>query len=202
MKMAWLLGWAVPVAWFAPLVREHFPHDEHVYFQAGPDAVERLQAAGPFDRVIGYSLGAHLLLAAVARGIRFENVALLAPIFAFPREDNLGGKVARTQVRLLKRWLRQDQPAALADFYSRAGLDASEALTPKNESENLLWGLERLECDRVDPTIPTGWKAWCGADDALLDAAQLAAIAPEIKIVPQATHHPAVLLRAMAEETR
>ena len=202
MKMGWLLGWAVPEAWFAPLVRENFPRDEHVFFPAGPEVVARLHAAGPFDHVVGHSLGAHLLLAANARGNRIDRVSLLAPIFSFPVEENLGGRVARTQVRHLTRWLRRDPAAALADFYLRAGLDVPAATAPIDETENLLWGLERLECDRVAPSLPAGWRAWVGADDPMLNAARLATIVPDIMIVPQATHHPIGLLRALAEAMR
>lgn len=200
MTMAWVLGWAVPEAWFAPLAREVFPRAQHTFFPAAPDATTRLIAAGPFAWTAGYSLGAQLLLAAAARGAAFGRVALLAPIFAFPLEEKLGGRIARTQVRHLARWVRRDAPAALADFYQRAALDVPAEFAPCDESENLTWGLERLAHDRVEPPLPVGWRAWCGRDDPLLDADQLAALVLQTRIVPQATHHPRELLRAMAEE--
>ena len=200
--MGWLMGWAVPEAWFAPLVRRYFSDETHVFVPAGPEAIAQLQAAGPLDRVVGYSLGSQLLLAAAASGASLGRVDLLVPIFAFPREEELGGRVARTQVRLLMRWLRSDPAAALADFYKRAGLDIAPAQAPVNELANLQWGLEQLESRRVEPPLPAGWRAWAGGADALLDAARLVAVAPEIVIVPQATHHPAELLRALAEVKR
>ena len=199
MKMGWLLGWAIPEKWFAPLATAAFPDVVHRYFPATPDAVTQLQAAGPFDRVVGYSLGSLLLLQAAARGVACGEVTLLAPVFAFPREENLGGKIARAHVRQLSRWLRRDAGAALNDFYQRAGLDISPEPRASDAIENLLWGLERLEQDRAVPHLPAGWRAWCGADDALLDAPQLAGSVSGVAIVAGGTHHPAGLLRAMAE---
>ncbi len=201
MKIGWLMGWAVPAAWFAPLARQALPDAEHTLVAAGPDALAQLEKAGPFDWVAGYSLGSLLLLREAARADRLGRVVLLAPIFAFPREAELGGRVAQTQVRQLFRWLRRDARAALADFYERAGLDVPQEDAPATATDDLWWGLERLENDRAEPFIPPGWRAWCGANDPLLDAARLHALAPAVQIVARATHHPAALLRAFAEET-
>ncbi|HEX3728659.1 MAG TPA: hypothetical protein VHV47_02565, partial [Opitutaceae bacterium] len=119
-------------------------------------------------------------------------------ILAFPREEKLGGKISRTQVRHLERWLRREPLAAVADFYERAALH----IPPSDHSslpEHLLWGLERLEQDRVEPPLPAEWSAWCGEEDPLLDAARLAALDPAIRIVSRAGHHPRALLQAWAE---
>jgi len=58
-----------------------------------------------------------------------------------------------------------------------------------------------LEQERGSPSLPRGWCGWCGAGDPLLDADRLHALAPEVRVVPGGTHHPAELLRAWAEET-
>lgn len=200
MRMGWLLGWAVPEAWFAPFVYREFRDAEHSFVPAGPDALTRLDAVRQTcDWIVGYSLGAHLLLAAAAEGIVFGRVTLLAPIFAFSREEELGGCVSRTQVRQLTRWLRRDRAAALADFYRRAGLDAPTHLELCTSTEDLTWGLDRLEKGRVTPPAPPHWQLWCGTDDPLLDAARLHELAPATRLV-KGTHHPAALLRAMAED--
>jgi len=34
MKIGWLMGWAVPEAWFAPLARQALPEAEHVFVAA------------------------------------------------------------------------------------------------------------------------------------------------------------------------
>jgi hypothetical protein len=200
MKIGWLLGWAAPPAWFAPLACGLFPHAEHTFVAAEPDALARLEKGRPFDWVVGYSLGSLLLLKAAAVADGLGRVALLAPIFAFPREAELGGRVARAQVRQLSRWLGRNAPAALADFYARSGLDVPPDCAPASATDPLLWGLEQLEKDRVEPPLPPGWHAWCGANDALLDAARLNSLSPSVRIVAGATHHPAALICAFAEE--
>jgi hypothetical protein len=198
MKMGWLLGWAIPESWFAEQVRAAFPAGEHHFFAAAPGALAQMAAAGPFDWVAGYSLGALILLLEADRAAALGQVALLAPIWAFPAEDKLGGRVARAQVRALAQWLRRDEAAAIADFYDRAGLEIPAGTTLAVPREHLLWGLTGLEKLRVDGGLPAGWRAWCGADDALIDAPQLQARVPELSLVPQATHEPARLLAAFA----
>ncbi len=252
-KMGWVLGWAVPETWFAPLARVAFPDAEHVFVASSPTALAQLEAvsgmgilpmsdgraqthgrdaratsgprARPFDWVVGYSLGSLLLLSDATRAERLGRVALLAPIFAFPREKNAGGRVALAQIRQLVRWLRRDPPEALADFYRRAGLDVPEvgrvilnapvALGSFDNAESqrrvkdnppylgdlaeLAWGLEQLEKTAVEPALPSGWRAWCGENDLLLDVVRLREIAPEIVSVPGGGHHAAALLRTFAE---
>ncbi|HSY54342.1 MAG TPA: methyltransferase domain-containing protein [Opitutaceae bacterium] len=200
MKIGWLMGWAVPETWFAPLVRQALPEAEHVFVAAEPDALAQLEKDGPFDWVVGYSLGSLLLLREAARASRLGRLALLAPIFAFPHEAELGGRVARAQVKRLSRWLRHDARAALADFYARAGLDVPPEYAPAAATDTLLWGLERLENDCAEAPLPANWRAWCGANDALLDATRLREIAPSVQIVAGAAHHPAALVRAFAKE--
>ena len=195
-----MLGWAVPEAWFGPMAREAFPRAEHVFIAAAPAALDQLEKGGAFDWTVGYSLGSLLLLGHAAK-LSGRRVALLAPIFAFPSEENLGGRISRTQVRRLAGWLKREPLAALADFYERAVLHVPPGLTP-GTPENLLWGLERLEMNRVEPPLPPGWKAWCGAEDSLLDAGRLRALDPAVEIVPQGTHHPRLLIRALAEEAK
>src|SRR5947209_10913114 len=177
MKMAWLLGWAIPVEWFSPLVRKIFPNDEHCFVLPQPDAIAQLERESSYDWVVGYSLGSHLLLMEPDRVSRLGRIALLAPIFAFAQEENLGGRVTRTQLKYLSRRLRHDRAGALKDFYMRAGLDLSPDVLVSSTLDQLLWGLEALGSARIEPPLPSGWMAWCGANDLLLDAARLSSIA-------------------------
>ena len=162
--------------------------------------MDQLQAAGPFDWTVGYSLGS-LLLLLEAPGERFigRRVALLAPIFGFASEDVAWARrVPRAQVRQLFPLAQAQEPlAALADFYGRAVLHVPPDL-PGGAPEILLWGLGQLEKYRVAPPLPPGWLAWCGSDDALLDAARLHALDPAVTIVPGGTHHPHELIEAFA----
>jgi hypothetical protein len=200
MTIGWLLGWAVPETWFEAQARAVFPGAAHRCFPASPQGLARLAAQAPFDWVAGYSLGALLLLGDPARANRCGRVALLAPIFAFAREAGLGGRVARAQVRLLARQLARDARGPVEDFYARAGLDVPADAVAGLLHDELLWGLARLEGDAVSPTLPPGWRAWCGAADPLLDAALLHGLEPAVAVVPGATHHPGELLRAFAAE--
>ena len=198
-RMAWILGWALPETWFASLVRDAFPQAQHTYIASSPRTWHEVAAAGQLDWMTGYSLGAHLLLREGLGHPASTRVALLAPIFAFAREEDAGGRIAGAQVQYLARWLRRDRPAALADFYQRAGLELRPEQIADVTLEDLAWGLSQLAHERARPRVPPNWRAWCGADDPLLDAAKLHALAPGVDVVPGATHHPRALLRAMAK---
>jgi hypothetical protein len=199
MKIGWVMGWAVPEAWFAPIARKGWPRAEHWFFAPTPETFARLEAAGPFDGVVGYSLGSLLLLTAAARLPTSTRVSLLAPIFAFPSEADLGGRASLTQVRQLARWSRFSPEAALRDFYARAGLDIPPSLAPVDVAADLQWGLQQLAERRIDPPLPDGWTAWCGANDPLLDAARLNALDGRVAVVEGATHHPAMLIEAFVQ---
>ena len=203
MKIAWVLGWAVPPAWFAPLVQAALPDAKHHFFSAAPDWLDSLCAGGSWDAVAGYSLGTLLLLQEAEAVARLTpQVALLAPVLAFAQEESLGGKVPRTQVRYLARWLRREPAAALADFYARAGLVGCEASELTVSAEALQWGLEKLAQDRCAAPWPQGWTGFVGSADALLDAATLSRLQPAIVLVEGASHHPAALLTAWARVGR
>jgi hypothetical protein len=194
------MGWAVPQSWFAGQVRAVLPEAVHVFFEPTESAVAALETQGPFECVVGYSLGSHLLLAEAARVTRLgAKVVLLAPFIAFPAEEGMGGRVARTQVRYLARWVRRERDAALADFYAKSGLDVSAEMAFDILEETLVEGLMRLELGRVEKPITTGWRMFVGDKDGLLDAEVLAQTFPTIVVVSGATHHPAALLRAWKE---
>lgn len=204
MRIAWISGWAVPPAWLQAIVREHLPQASHVIERPTQGAAERLARQGPFEWVAGYSLGAQLLLAdpETASGLG-ESIVLFAPILAFPAEAQQGGRVARAQVQYLRRWLRRARPAALTDFYQRAGLDRPvPAHDEAGTDEELQWGLERLETASCPAPGADTWKAYCGDQDALLETRQLAQRWPSLITVPGATHHPDRLVAAFAREVR
>ncbi|MBC8041395.1 MAG: hypothetical protein H7Y06_12690 [Opitutaceae bacterium] len=198
-RIAWILGWAVPEAWFAPLARAEFPQAEHRFFAASPTWLAQVCAEGPWDVIAGYSLGTLLMLKeAGAVGRLAPQVVLFAPIFAFSQEQALGGRVPLVQVKYLARSLKTDRAAVLADFYTQAGLTGCAA-DDETPAGLLQWGLERLSGDRVEPVLPVGWSAFAGAQDALLDAAELKRLEPRIVIIGGATHHPVAIMRAWRE---
>jgi hypothetical protein len=199
MNVTWILGWAIPVAWFDPLARTAFPTAEHRFITATPNTAAELAALGDADLLMGYSLGAQLLLGDVARCRARMGIGLLAPIFAFPAERGLGGRVSATQVSYLARWVRRDPLAALQDFYRRAGLDVPPELAPTQDRDALAWGLDQLLHGNVAAKLPPGAIAVAGSEDPLLDAAKLHAIEARVEVVPGGTHHPRTLLPALAQ---
>jgi hypothetical protein len=194
MRVAWILGWAVPETWFAPLACAAWPQAEHRFFAASPNWLAQVCAEGPWDVIAGYSLGTLLMLKEAGAVSRLAPRAVLfAPIFAFTQEQALGGRLPLTRVKLIVRRLKTDREATLADFYVQAGLAGCSA--DEAPSGLLQWGLERLIEDRVEPPLPAGWQAYVGDDDGFLDAEELHRIAPAIVRVAGCTHHPEVLIR-------
>ena len=146
MRIGWLMGWAIPETWFGAMAREAFPGAEHLFVAPAADALQVIESQSPFDWVVGYSLGSLLMLREAPRVERLGRVALLAPLFAFPREEGLGGRIARAEVRALARRLNQDRAQALGGFYRRAGLAGGA-------------GLE----ERTTGVVPSGGLAQSGA---------------------------------------
>jgi len=156
---------------------------------------------GSANRVVGYSLGAWLLLEAAAQqNFSFENVTLYAPFLAFPREVGKGGRIATTQIKFLRRWLKKNPAEAIADFYVRAGISfvSPSAETLPSSLDELDAGLkilaeEKLECV---PVCAKNWKIFLGENDALLDAHAVAKTFSEnpVHVVPAGTHDLRTLL--------
>src|SRR5215212_9520043 len=101
MKIAWILGWAIPASWFRRFAEEALPAAEHEFVAATPGWESALGQFGNVEWIIGYSLGAHLLIGAVGRpladasqrdrrpradALRSPGIALLAPFLSFPAE--------------------------------------------------------------------------------------------------------------------
>ena len=198
MTWLWIGGWGVPPEWMEKQAAAVFPGINHHVVPPDPAGRWREERSS-YDRVIGYSLGAFLLLEAEQESPCDRPVALLAPFFAFRAESDLGGKVPLTRLRYLQRWFRREPEAALHDFYRRAGLsELGESGHLPYPLETLFAGLDSLREGRLPPRIPAGALAFAGEDDALLDASRMRALCPEIRVLADAGHHPAPLMRALA----
>ncbi|GBL24542.1 hypothetical protein EMGBS6_13270 [Opitutia bacterium] len=127
MKIGWIGGWGVSLEEMKAIAVAHAPDAEHLIYPPVMGAAENLSGC---DAVIAWSLGAHLVLEAGARGVQFPSkVLLFAPFTSFCSEHGKCGKHSETQVKWLRRWIDTDALAALADFRKRAGL-APLAATP------------------------------------------------------------------------
>lgn len=203
MNCLWISGWAVPPAWLAEQARACWPGDTHAAV-APHDSTDALANAS-FDALGAYSLGTLCLLRHAHLIPANLPVFLLAPIFAFPAEANLGGKIPRAQLRAQRRHLRRDAPAALLEFAQLSGLAALNIPTPPDEFSPahlaaLDTGLGWLDDWSAQPPPPAHWRGWVGEADALLGASRLRALWPAIRVVPGAGHAPAPLLQAARME--
>ena len=218
-RWIWIGGWGLPPKWLREKAQQALPAANHTVVAPTRDILDSIDWT-QFDRAGGYSYGAFLLLQQ-ARTIPLP-VLLLAPFFAFAAEAGLGGKTERTRIRYLARWLKRNPPAALADFYTRAGLHSpippvpqsqtspvsqSEIQNPKSKiplpfpnlpysADDLAWGLDQLALAEVPPPLPIHWIGLIGEQDSLLDARTLARTEPRLQVVPGAGHEPTPLLAA------
>jgi len=195
MIVGWLGGWGVSPAELRPHAEAHAPAARHVLLAPVAGAAE---AAADCDVVVAWSLGARRFLELAARGGRPfpARVLLLAPFTSFCSEDGACGKASRTQVRWLRRQLRQDPLAALADFRSRAGLPPTPLPDELPYALDLMEeGLDRLEEPAPAGLIvfarqglPEGWEAYVGDRDPLLKAEGVADALKGCAIVEGAGH--------------
>lgn len=205
-RITWITGWGIPLDWLRPSAEALLPDAVHLFL---PPTRQAAQDAASADCVVGWSLGALRLIEAFSEGVVFGGrVVLLAPFLAFCAEHNLGGRCSLAQVKWLRRWVERDTPAALTDFYHRANLSGVEAAKAPGKPE-LLEGLDRLAMDATP--VMRRWASggtnenmsvFVGADDSLLDAAQVARTIPNCRIVPGAGHSAVELVRAHLEVFR
>lgn len=195
MIVGWLGGWGISPAELRPYAEAHAPGARHVLLAPVAGAAE---AAADCDAVVAWSLGARRFLELAARGGRRfpPRVLLLAPFTSFCSEDGACGKASRTQVRWLRRGLRDDPFAALADFRRRAGLPAAASTDELPYAPELLEeGLDRLEepagaglATFARRGLPEGWEAYVGDRDPLLRAEGVADAIKGCAIVEGAGH--------------
>jgi hypothetical protein len=178
-KIGWLGGWGVSLAEMRDLAVAHAPDARHVIYPPVLGAAENLVGC---DAVVGWSLGAHHLLEAGARGVKLPAKALLfAPFTSFCAEHGACGRASETQVKWLRRWLDTEPAAALGDFRRRAGLAPATSAELPYELEHLRAGLDLLAQPAGISLItfgrqglPAGWEAYVGDQDALLHPAGVA----------------------------
>lgn len=194
MIVGWIGGWGLSPAELKPIVEAHAPEAQHVLLAPIVGAPE---AAADCDAIVAWSLGAHRVLEAASRGVRFPSrVLLIAPFTSFCAEDGACGKVSRTQLRWLRRELSIKPIPALAEFRRQSGLPAAVNADELPYAPELIEeGLERL----MEPAgagltvfarrgLPEGWQAYVGDEDPLLNAAGVADAIKGCVIVEGAGH--------------
>lgn len=187
----WLGGWGIP-----PARSETALTEAGVRARVLPPTTDTLEAAlnSPAGTPLGgWSLGAHLLLAAITRRdprTAGRRITLVAPFRAFPAEAGTGGRAPLTAVRHLRRMMRRDPLAALADFQTRAGIAAPPPASLPYSAEELDAGFPALENTAPIPAPDASdtLVLLAGETDALTDYRVAAAGLPGLRLLPGAGH--------------
>lgn len=201
----WLGGWGVAPELVRDRLARALPAADITVLPPTRRSLDAVLDAPDDIALGGWSLGAHLLLRAWLDGrlAPGRRVRLVCPFLAFPAEAGQGGRVAATQVKFLRRWLRTDPLAALADFHRRAGLALPTPTALPYSSEELAEGLEILESSApvAGPTFhlsPGTCHLFAGALDPLVDSDRLAQLIPGLTVLPGAGHDLADFVREIA----
>lgn len=188
MRVAWINGWSLSQAHLRRLAVEFFPESDHIALSPVPGWDQEVEALERIDVLIGYSLGAFLLMGRPElKGVASRTI-LLAPFEDFRSESDCGGRVGRGQLVYLSRWLDREAMAAIADFRVRSGL--AEPLNDDSEYslDNLKWGIERLMTDSVESGSIDKFECYVGSEDTLLDSSILKKLYPRINVIEGAGH--------------
>ena len=202
-----ICGWAVPPIWFGELIQKQLPNSKvHTIYPQNPN--DNHEASSILNEVssdflIGYSLGSLWIL-------RHRNfipsqlkIALLAPVLAFPKEKNLGGRISQTQLKYLIKILSRnpDDLSFLLDFYRVSGFEPPSSLLEEFSNRNvLIRGLEFLNTVQAQLEFDDDFIAIVGENDTLLDAVMLKKLIPALIVLPDAGHAPEPLLEALSKQ--
>lgn len=199
-------GWALPPEWFHEQIEICFPETKiNVLTPSQPSDLqeaERLLKSSKSDLYIGYSLGSLWLMTYQELLPQGSVKAVLAPILAFVRERNRGGKTPETTLKYLIRTLKRnsDAPKLLREFYSSAGIHFSESwLKNIPDHKVLLNGLEFLHTAPVPKKEAQNFIALVGKEDGFLNGNELQRYIPQLEIVSSADHAPGPLLNRLAK---
>ena len=204
MRITAVCGWAISPEGFQKQLEQIFPSGQIrvIYPKRPEDKKEAKDLLGDFSSnlYIGYSLGS-LWLLHHQRYLPENSVnVLLAPILAFTKEKELGGKISLGQLRYFIRNLKRagDLEWVVSEFFDlgkiNMPLPSREELP---EKDVLIRGLEFLKT--VCASAPGNWISLLGEQDVFLDWAQLQCHLPNLQRVPNAGHSPDALLKYFAE---
>jgi len=199
-------GWALPVDWFHEQVSKAFPDSNiRVICPENPSdthEAEILLGSLPADLYIGYSLGSLWLL--LNRKLLPQKAikALLAPILAFSRERQMGGKTSETQLKFLIRILEKnpENKSPLVNFFSNCEVPFPDSLLNKvSHREVLIKGLNFLLNIWVPGNSTDDFMAIVGENDIFLDPVKLKMQIPNLEVVGNSGHAPQSLLDCLAK---
>lgn len=187
MTWIWISGWGLPPTYVKTVAERHFPQVRHRCLPPTHNLAEQLKDAD-YTCLLGYSLGAFLILRQAHIFTRKCPRILFAPFIDFRKESEKGGRVYTTQIKFLQRILKNTPLRTINDFYKIAGLDIPQQDHLPYALEDLSWGLEVLLNESVTPESFKGMHGFIGRDDPLLDATVLQTQLPALNTVTQADH--------------
>lgn len=188
MRVVWINGWSLGESYVSVLALLRFPEHEHIVVNSVPGWDRAVEAMEEIDILIGYSMGAFLLLGRPDLYRRARRTILLAPFEDFRSESGCGGKVRRGQLSYLLKWMDRDVISAVADFRIRAGIDEPGSGEIGFSVEELKWGIEHLRTDSVDSGMIEKFECYLGSKDSLLDPVYFKNRYPGINIIEGAGH--------------
>jgi hypothetical protein len=205
MKITAVCGWALPEEWFRQLVESYFPKaDVRAHYPKNPrdnkEATAILKSKP--DWIIGYSLGSLWLLYHKNKIPAHTNIALIAPILAFPAEKSMGGKTPVGKLKYQRKMLdsSEDYVTALKGFFDLSGIRLPETELQQPYSRDILIrGLDFLETVSVSPQTTKDCVAITGLRDPLLDGIQLKEHIPHLDLLEESDHSPHKLLSHLAQ---
>lgn len=202
-----ICGWAIDPEWFRDCVAVFFPIAEirsiYPHHPDSTDEANEILNSSPSHLYIGYSLGSLWLLHHRKKLPASSIKALLAPILAFTKEREYGGKVSVTQLKYLIKLLKRNpgDNSALKDFYALCNFPVPESLIKSApDHPSLIRGLEFLSNISVPESSAKDFIAIVGEDDNFLDPVMLKCKMPQLDIVAGAGHGPQPLLNRLAQQ--
>lgn len=209
MTITAICGWAIAPEWFHERIARSFPNAQikaiYPHYPDNPDEARELLASNPSDIYIGYSLGSLWLLRHRENLPQTAIKALLAPILAFTKEQNMGGKTSIVQIKYFIKMLKNNagDSDALMDFYARCNFKVPESWKESiPDHQTLIRGLEFLGNTQVSAERAEGFQAIIGEDDNFLDPIMLKCKLPCLDIITKAGHEPEPLLEHLARQLK
>ena len=204
MKITAVSGWAIPTEWFSEQIQKYFVDSEvNVIYPSDPFDSEEARIKlneKPADLYLGYSLGSLWMFRHRHLFPKTSIKAVLAPILAFTKEHDMGGKTTSTQLNyLIKLLQRNDNENPLVDFYANCNIPFPRILLKTLQSRSILIkGLEFLQSVIASKNSVFDFKVIVGENDIFLDAIKLKNLIPQTQIVTGAGHAPDQLLSKLA----
>ena len=205
MKITAISGWAIPTEWFSEQIGKYFKNSEiNVIYPMDPFDTEEARLKlneKPADLYVGYSLGSLWMIRHRELFPKSSIKAVLAPILAFTKEHDMGGKTTSLQLNyLIKLLKRSTSEEPLVDFYANCDIPFPRVLLRTLPSRSILIkGLEFLQSVIASKNSLMDYKVIVGDNDVFLDAIKLKNLIPQTEIVLGAGHAPDQLLSRLAK---